>query len=86
MKAGEILQAAASAVEGPRNDTHGTKKLNMAHTAALWTAYKGVEFSAADVAHMMVLLKMSRVICGKPLDDHWVDMAGYAAIAGEVSG
>lgn len=88
MKAGEILSAARGAVEGPRGQTHGDKGKNMSHTAALFTAYLGDRLStpitARDVACLMVLLKVSRVACGTAIDDHFIDMAGYAAIAGEV--
>jgi hypothetical protein len=84
MKSVEILNTAASLVGGDRNTTHGSKQKNFDNTAALWSAYLGVPVSAEQVAICMVLLKVSRTACGTPIDDHYTDMAGYAAIAAEV--
>jgi hypothetical protein len=42
--------------------------------------------SAEDVALMMVLLKISRNNQGKKSNiDNFIDMCGYAAIAGEIN-
>ena len=41
--------------------------------------------TAADVAIMMILLKISRTTQGEKFNlDNFVDMAGYSAIAGEI--
>ena len=41
--------------------------------------------TAVDVALMMILLKISRNNQGRKINmDNFVDMAGYAAIAGEI--
>lgn len=74
-------------VLGHRGETHGSFRRNLAHTAALWTAYLGgVPIMAADVAIMMTLVKASRVKCGdQGAEDHYIDMAGYAAIAAELN-
>ena len=41
--------------------------------------------TADDVAIMMILLKISRHTQGEKINiDNFVDMAGYAAIAGEI--
>ena len=37
-----------------------------------------------EVAIMMMLLKVGRTKSRKAVKDHFVDMAGYAAIAGEI--
>jgi hypothetical protein len=73
-----ILQEAEAAVFGPRQDSYGHPCDNFGHTAALWSAYKGVEFDAEDVALMMVLVKLSRLKNGYHRDSV-VDIAGYAA-------
>jgi hypothetical protein len=58
----------------------------MQHTAALWSAYLGVDISDMDVAQMMVLLKASRIKCGDgTVLDHYVDQCGYSAIGGEIA-
>lgn len=76
-------------VEGPRNATHGDKKKSFAAIAGLWNAYlaarrDGGALDGADVACMMTLLKIARSVQGKPVRDHYVDAAGYAAIAAEI--
>lgn len=88
MKCGDILRAAADLTEGARNDTHGSKEANFQHTAALWSAYLmpvlNRPLTADEVTNCMVLLKMSRTMIGQKADDHYLDMAGYAAISGQV--
>ena len=42
--------------------------------------------TAADVAIMMILLKISRSTQGEKFNiDNYIDMVGYAAIAGEIN-
>jgi hypothetical protein len=88
MKCVDILNTAADLVAGDRNKTHGSKQENFDHTAALWSAYLAPilkrPLTADEVALCMVLLKVSRTMNGTKIDDHYVDMAGYAAISGEV--
>jgi hypothetical protein len=88
MKSVEILNTAASLVAGDRNTTHGSKQENFDHTAALWSAYLAPvlqrPLTADEVCLCMVLLKVSRTMNGTKIEDHYGDMAGYAAIAGEV--
>ena len=47
--------------------------------------YKGVEFTANDVAMMMALLKIARIRTGTATDDSYVDLAGYAACGAEIN-
>lgn len=91
MKAGEILTTAAGIVEGSRQQTHGQKERSFNTIASLWNSYlraRGITtcrlLEGVDVAHMMMLLKLGRTIEGEPSADHWVDMAGYAGLAGEL--
>nr|DAK94186.1 MAG TPA: hypothetical protein [Caudoviricetes sp.] len=51
----------------------------------LWTAYTGNDISPVDVAQMMILLKVARAKGNPKHQDNWVDMAGYAACAGEIA-
>jgi hypothetical protein len=81
----EILSEAIK-VLGNRGITHGEAYANMSHTAVLWGAYLSTYVSPVDVAIMMVMLKASRIKTGDATHrDSFVDMCGYAAIAGEVS-
>lgn len=84
MKAVDILKTAAKLVGNDRGKAHGDMKATHEDVAMLWTAYSGVCFSGHDVAMMMVLLKMARARNGAVNVDDYIDMAGYAAIAGEL--
>jgi hypothetical protein len=83
MKREEVLALANEAVMKSRNQDYGDPKDNLGHTADLWSVYKGVNFSAADVAMMMVLLKLSRMAKSPQKADHYVDVAGWAACGAE---
>lgn len=87
--AGAFLRKAAAIVDGNREATHGDRERSFDAIAREWQAYlelrKGGPLVGRDVALMMVKLKMVRAILGDAtFEDHYVDMAGYAALAGEV--
>lgn len=81
----DILEKAKACVCGEREADYGTPEDNFKRIAALWSAYKGTEFSAVDVAMMMALLKIGRIHTGGGTEDSFVDLAGYAACGGEIS-
>lgn len=92
MDAHEIAAKAAELVGGDRGATHGRKGDNLRRSAMLWTAYMAIRrdraaaLSPADFANMMVLAKMSRTQSGALFNmDDYVDMAGYAALGGEIA-
>lgn len=74
-----LLRDAEQLVNGPRNDTYGPPSEDFARTARLWSGYLGVEVTAADVACLMILLKVSRLRATPNHQDSWTDAAGYAA-------
>jgi len=82
--AADMLAEAALIVEGARQ-RHGGSERSFGFIAALWSAYTGHPITPRDVAVMMVLLKIGRAQSGAPIRDHFVDMAGYAALAGELA-
>lgn len=90
MKSAEIAGNAAALLGGDRARTHGDKRTNHENIAALWNAYldrranKG-PLTGAEVATMMVLLKVARTLAGSHNLDDYVDAVGYAAIAGELA-
>ena len=51
---------------------------------SLWSAYLDYNISAHDVAICMLLVKVAR-LKHRPTTDCYIDMAGYAAIAGEIN-
>ena len=92
MKKEDILKKASELVTGDRNETHGDAFENHAEIAEFWNIFLDkklqpmANITAEDVALMMVLMKVSRHTQGtKSNIDNFVDMAGYAAIAGEIN-
>lgn len=85
MKRQEILKAAAEIVTVDREQQYGKPEDNFAIIAAFWQTYLGHQISAQDVAAMMALLKIARISTGKYKPDNYIDLAGYAACAGEIA-
>ena len=82
----EILTRAAEIVNGERDKQYGTPEDNFGLIASLWSDYLAAKYvlDARDVANMMILFKVARNRTGKPTDDSWIDIAGYAACGGEM--
>lgn len=77
---GAALLAEAAETVLQREGAHGDKGNTFRMIAAMWSAYLGADVSPADVAQMMVLLKVARARCGdRTHADHYVDQAGYVA-------
>lgn len=81
----EILETAARIICGERMDQYGRPEDSFKTIADYWSLWKGVQFTPHDVAMMMALLKVARVQTGTQKDDSYVDLCGYAAIAGEIA-
>ena len=81
----ELLDKAKMCVCGHRENEYGSPENNFSAIADFWSIYKGVEFSANDVAMMMALLKIARIKTGTTTCDSFVDLAGYAACGAEIS-
>lgn len=84
-KRSEILDTAKNMVNGSRQQDYGDPEDNFSVIAKLWSAYCGCEFTAHDVAIMMVLLKVGRISSGKYNPDNYIDGPGYFACAGEIA-
>ena len=82
----DILDRAKAIVTGEREKQYGKPEDNFAIIAELWGAYTGYKFSPVDVAMMMALLKVARLMTGDYLADNYVDICGYVACAGEIAG
>jgi hypothetical protein len=84
----DVLKEALDCVctGGTRERTHGDFRDTFEATAALWTTYLGVNVSPMDVCLMFDLAKTARIMSGVPAPDHFVDKAGYAALAGALAG
>ena len=84
MTRAEILEAARACVCGDREHDYGTPEDSFALIAELWTAYTGHTMTSKDVTIMMALLKIARIKKGDKADS-FIDLAGYAACAGEIA-
>lgn len=86
---GQILEDARNLTEGDRNATYGCPVANMGQFADLVTAYlqpkltEGHSLTPVDAAVVMCLTKISRIGVNPNHRDNYVDLAAYAAIAGE---
>ena len=83
MTRASILDEAKQIVSQDRNLDYGSPEKNCADIAILWSTYLGVEIKPHDVGAMMILLKISRIKTSPSKEDHWIDVAGYAAVGGE---
>jgi hypothetical protein len=84
----QILDEAKSIVCKDRNKQYGEPENNFGIIAELWNKYlskkPGCLIQAEDVATMMMLFKVGRLISGGYKHDTLVDLIGYAACAEEL--
>ena len=83
-KTREILEQTIRIVTGQRQQDYGDKVVNHRNIADLWSSYLNKKISPHDVAICMLLVKVAR-LKNRKTKDCYVDMAGYAAIAGEIN-
>lgn len=83
----KILKMAADIVTGERENQYGSPEDNFQLIGDLWTQYLGcaIKIDDVDVAMMMCLLKIARFATGTNKADTFIDIAGYAACAGELA-
>ena len=84
MNRGEILQEAARLTAKDRQKTYGHPTVNHCRIADLWTTYLEQQISPQQVAICMALVKVARLM-ETETEDSFVDLAAYAAIAGEIA-
>jgi hypothetical protein len=81
-----VLDAARVAVLKDRAATHGALENSFGQLARVWSVRLGLTISPAQVALMLVDLKVTRAFGNPGHADNWVDIAGYAACGGELAG
>ena len=86
MRRQDILDTAKNIITNDRAATHGGAEDSFGAIASMWSAYLGVNITQHDVCAMLVLLKVARIKKNAKHLDSWVDIAGYSAIGGEISG
>ena len=91
MNRDDILSEAMHCINVDRAATHGDAEDSFSEIAKLWSWWidnrpvPEAELLPEDVAMMMALFKIGRIAGNPTHDDNYVDLAGYAALAGEIS-
>ena len=85
MNRGDILDEAKNLTYANRQDTYGSPLANHQRIAALWSIYLEKEVAPHDVALMMALVKIPRLMATPNHLDSAVDGAAYFSIAGELA-
>ena len=97
MKSGEMLEKAFLIVGGERAKDYGDKLQNHQRIADLWNTWlresrkgenmasEGNEIHPYDVAMMMMLVKVARLMHSPGHQDSHIDLAGYSSILEEIA-
>jgi hypothetical protein len=91
MNRDDILHEAISAITVDRAATHGDAEDSFSEIAKLWDWWlqnrpvPEAKLLPGDVSMMMSLFKIGRIAGNSRHEDNYVDLAGYCAIAGEIS-
>jgi hypothetical protein len=84
----EILTIAGKYIAEDRAITHGDARTNLTTIAALWQTYLDTRhpspLTPADVAVLMVLLKVARQSTNPEHLDNYLDIVGWGSLAGEM--
>jgi hypothetical protein len=82
----DVLSTADHLISKDRADVYGPPRQSFGRIGALWGAMLGTDAIPPEtVALMLVQLKVSRIVSSPSHEDSWVDLAGYAALGGELA-
>lgn len=81
----KILTTADQAISVDRDEVYGSVRENFERVANVWAALNLAHVTPEEVALMMVIVKVSRLTNTLSHEDSWVDLAGYAALGGEIA-
>lgn len=89
MERGYVLDKAKEIINGKRQDQYGNPEDSFGAIAQLWNAYlkniKG-DLNNFDVAMLMALMKVARMLRASGHEDSAVDACGYLALAQDMLG
>jgi hypothetical protein len=71
----------AESITHDRQADYGDPRVSFDRIALMWSAITGADITAAQVAHMMIALKLSRLQHQPNHLDSLVDIVGYARCA-----
>ena len=86
MKRNELLDTANNLVNGPRANDYGDAYENHERVAQLWSPILGQDVSVSQVYQCLIALNLARLSVTPTHIDSWIDIAGYASLAGEIDG
>jgi len=81
----KILTTADQAISVDRDEVYGPVRENFERIANAWRALGFADVTPEEVALMMIIVKASRLTNTLSHEDSWVDLAGYAALGGEIA-
>ena len=80
----KILNDAEAHITGDRNTDYGGAFTNFNDIARIWSVILSKQITREDVSLCMIAVKLARLKTSPDHIDSWVDLAGYAAIGGEL--
>lgn len=87
MERGKVLDKAKEIINGARQDQYGRPEDSFSAIANFWNAYlkniKG-DLNSFDVAMMMALMKVARMLRSAGYEDSAIDACGYIALANDM--
>ena len=84
-KSESILEEATSLISKDRHNDHGPADKSFERIAKFWSLILDTQVQPHQVAQCMIALKLSRINHTSVNDDNWIDIAGYAALGGEIA-
>ena len=82
---GAVLDEAKRVINGERQDQYGNPEDNFRLIAEMWSIYLKRGITPKDVALMMHLLKVARIVSGTDKRDSYIDACGYLALAADMA-
>lgn len=80
----QVLNSAKALVEGDRARDYGDAYEMHSRIAKGWSLILGVDVKPHEAALCMAWVKVSRLVVTPSHTDSYVDLAAYAALAGEI--
>ena len=80
-----ILKEAISLIGKDRHIDHGPADKSFERIAKFWSIILDTQVQPHQVAQCMIALKLSRINHTSVNNDNWIDIAGYAALGGEIA-
>ncbi len=81
----EVLRDAEEMISALRDEVYGDPLTNHQRIAEMWSAILDVDVRPEEVVLCMIAVKMSRLCRVPDHKDSWIDIAGYAALGGEIA-